>query len=66
MGKKTPTKDGYYTEMEMDMKTGKSKFVGFRKITFQDRVDGFVIEHPFLIPFISSLFGDPRACGART
>ena len=39
------TKKGYYTKMEMDMKTGKSKFIGFEKITFQDKVDSFVTNH---------------------
>ena len=47
------TKKGYYTKMEMDMKTGKSKFIGFEKITFQDKVDSFVTNHQLLISFLS-------------
>jgi hypothetical protein len=43
------TKDGYYTEMQMNMKTGKSKFVRYEKIPFKDKFYDFIWEHRWMV-----------------
>jgi len=45
------SKEGHYTIMEMDMKSGKSKKIGYKKITFDDKIQSFYTEHNFLTNF---------------
>ena len=48
-------KEGYYTIMEMDMRTGKSKKIGYHKITLDDKIQSWYTNHPFLTNFGGSL-----------
>jgi len=42
-------KEGYYKVMEMDMKTGRSKFLRYEKITFEDNLYSFFTMHQFIL-----------------
>ncbi len=48
-------KEGYYTIMEMDMRTGKSKKIGYHKITLDDKIQSWYTNHHFLTNFGGSL-----------
>jgi len=54
--KKGEDREGYYTLMELDMRTGKSKFIGYEKITFEDKLIDFYTDHHFLLSLCTSMF----------
>lgn len=56
--KKVPHKEGHYVICNFDLKTGKSYFMGFEKITLWDRISTFIGHHSFLLsfPFLLATF----------